>query len=1764
MMQDPNANFFQTQRAFELYWQNRPIEKGSGFKPFKRWEYNTAEIVDDQGNIPSSTDLEKIVQTYISSHQKGGTGGGVQMPGVPTGPASCLTEGNWIELGPKKLSGNRTGQPNGLGRVNSLAFHPNDSNIIYAGTPAGGIWISKDRGSTWSSNTDTLPTLGVSSIAVDPFSPDTIYIGTGDRDAGDSYSRGVMRSVDGGVTWQSANTGMGNVTVGRLIVDPRNNGVLIAATSSGIYRSTNHGNNWSRSVAGNFKEVVMNPANSNLIYAATYATAKYYRSTNNGAAFTQITTGLAAGKRRMVIGVSPHDSNFVYVLITNSRTYQGIYLSTDKGLTFTQMSNKPNIMDYSTNGSGTSGQAWYDLDIAIDPYDKASIYVGGVNIFKSTDSGKTWKINAHWVGSGGAPPIHADQHVLEYDFTQKRLYVGNDGGVYFTADGGKKYTDISEGIGNAQIYRLGQSQRSKDMVINGYQDNGTGLYEFGSWYTIMGGDGMDCVIDPTDNTWAYSDLYYGDVRRFKNGRYNAQIAKNGKNGITESGGWVTPFVLQEGTPKTMFIGYKNVWRTTNCQANPPTWKKISNNVAGSNSQNISYLESSPKDPKILYVARSGNKFFKTTDVNAATPTWTDLTSKLPNASAVYWIESHHKKANTIWISQSNKVYQSDDGGNTWSNISNGLPNLRILSIAFDSSSKNEGMYAGTYMGVFYRDTVLKKWVWFNNGMPTYTRVRDIEIYYSPSGRSKSHVICATYGRGNWRSPLYDEDQKAPVASFEVSDTFGCVGQYFKLSDSSENLPTRWKWEIRPSTVSYLNGTDSCSQYPEFYFTTAGSYTVKMVSENCIGKDSVSKNLLVRIEQGPKPAQCDGYTTSLSQKMGVYSLNIDTSTFTSDGANVEGGYLDFSCTKKFYLKTDTNYDVNVLTGITYNENIKLFVDFNDNGKLDDASEWFESKSAKRNHKFTLSIPANAVTSKALRLRIMSDYDTVTANPCDTLRYGQTEDYGVILELRKPEPDFAVSKDSVCVGESVVISDSSEGSILSRKWYFYGDASLDSTTGIGPHSISYSSPGHKKIRLVVNNGEAEKSIDSVIYVKATPNLGLNLALGNATGCENRLFELSITDSNQVASTFTWQRESAQVKSGSDTFYQVTSAAMADSGSYFAIASYLGCIDTSESLLIEVDPTPRVSFTVNTDSQCFKGNNFSFTNTSSIVYGGFLSNWDFADGSFSTNANPTKSYIGDGQYKVKLVVESLKGCKDSATNDISVWPSPASVFELDTNKKCFYQHQFATTNKSTISSGVLSYTWDFGDGTNSSIQDPTKSYASVGTRQIELIVSSAKGCRDTSAQQVEVFSSPLASFTVNSLVQCFNNHSYTFTNNSGLGSGVSHTYDWDLDDGSQRSSQDVTNYSYASAGSYDVVLTVESSQGCIDDTTIAITVGASPLADFDIVTPSNCLNEHRVTLNQKSTIASGSISGYQWDFGDGNSGSSANPTAFAYAAEGQYFITLIAETSTGCNDTLEKSVEIYPSPLANFVVSNACIGEEVQVTDMSSISTGTMNYLYTFEPGKISIDQNPTYVYSTQGNKTVNLVLTSDMACADTFEQVLDVYALPVADFDHAKTGSDGKNTDIQFNDQSSLDATAWSWDFQAAGSSGDQNPLVTFSDTGSFTIQLIVENANGCKDTNSKQVFVFPHTVFHIVNSFTPNNDNLNDKFELVGLDFVDRFTLRIYNRWGEQLYVSEDPKEQWDGTYQNELLPSGFYVYVIEFRDLSGLRYKEKGEVFLIR
>ncbi|HBZ67910.1 MAG TPA: hypothetical protein DEO70_13840 [Bacteroidales bacterium] len=839
MMQDESVNFYDVQRAFNVYWKDRAITKGCGYKPFKRWEYRmqNGRIYPDGTRRPANRNLkaaEKLAKAPLT-----------------------LT-GEWVSLGPAAIPVGKGYK--GLGRLNAIGFHPTDPNTFYVGAPSGGLWKTTDGAATWVSTTDVLPTLGVSSIVVDHSNPQTIYIGTGDRDAGDAPGYGVLRSTDGGATWELWNTGMGEKTVGRMIQHPTNSQIIYAATSAGVYKTTNGGATWGQKKGGNINDIVFKPNNPDILYAIS--SGNFFRSTDAGENWTSITNGYTTSSRA-VVAVTPANPEYVYVLQSQSDNgFKALLRSTNGGTSFDTRSTSPNILDWSCDGSGSGGQSWYDLEIAADPANAELIFTGGVNIWKSYNGGQTWEITGHWYGGCNVTAVHADHHVYEYSPVNNKLYIGTDGGIYSSADQGANWTIHTNGLVITQIYKIGQDATNSSHVILGAQDNGSSTMINNSWYDSRGGDGMECAVDPLMTNLTYATLYYGNIARLNNNSSEFTVAANGSFGIDEEGDWVTPFILHETDPSIMFVGYKNIWRGTNLRGFP-VWTKISNSLNGSNSSNMKVLEQSPANIEILYAGRSDQRLFRTDNANQATPIWTDLTNLLPASGNVSDIEAHPYDENIVYLSQDGKIFKSTDKGQTWTNISGSLPDVNFSSIAYYKGGV-EALYVSSDIGVFYRDAFMNDWVNFSQGLPVDASINEVEVAYNPANPQNDRLSAGTYGRGLWASPMY---RSVPAADFIADQTTVPTASTVNFTDQSAGVPSDWVWTFEggtPSTSSHRN--------PSIVYNTQGVFRVKLKVMNQEGIDSITKESYITVSGSLLPSvgftadnktPCSGLTVKLT-------------------------------------------------------------------------------------------------------------------------------------------------------------------------------------------------------------------------------------------------------------------------------------------------------------------------------------------------------------------------------------------------------------------------------------------------------------------------------------------------------------------------------------------------------------------------------------------------------------------------------------------------------------------------------------------------------------------------------------------------------------------------------------------------------------------------------------------------------------------------------------------------------------------------------------
>lgn len=834
MMSDRTININKTKRAYDLYFSNKAKVKGTSYKQFERWYHHWSMKVNSDGSFPAPDHTIQEIRKFRRNNLTPRSGTGA-----------------WKNLGPFD-DPFLVGEFVGVGRVNAIGFHPTNENIIYAGAPQGGFWRTYDKGANWTSTTDNLPTLGVSAIAYiqNSSSDSVILIGTGDRDASDAPGQGVMKSTDGGVTFVSSNTGIGNRIVGMFAQNPLNKNTIFAAVDNGIYVSYNQGANWiQRSSAGNFKDIKYCPGDTMTLYATQNGV--FYRSVDAGNTWTSISTGMTAtGRNRLAIGVTAANPNIVYVVASKSSTngLESFYKSSNKGLSFTaRIGDTFNILGSNTNGSASGGQGWYDLAITGNDQDSNMVVVGGVIQFRTNNGGTSWSAISHWFG-GGAPFVHADVHYLARNPLNNELYSGNDGGVYTTANNGTSWTIRNKGLAISQFYNFGVSQLSKTKFITGAQDNGTSWgSDSASWQTAsFGGDGMQCEISNFDTTVMFGNVQYGSLRRTKNNGASWQgLAGSIPGG---PGPWAAPCHLHPRLNDIMVILYTQAIISKNIvSAASPTFANFTTGVTGTGN---AIRFSNVNDSLVFMGWTNGN--FRVANI-LANPITVDSMSR-PENSSIRDIETSFNNENVVYAACGNRIYRSTNKGATWTNISANLPNIPMFSIVLDKNSP-EGLYVGTDAGVYYKDSLMANWILYNTGLPLNSEIRDLEIVYDTICSSNSVIFAGTYGRGLWKGDLRVSETQ-PNPDFTIVST-ACSKDTVQITSSvtsvtNNGAPNRYKWTITPSSFTYTNGTSDTSIHPKIVFNQAAKYSISLkVTKPFGGFCTVKKDSIISIGKSGK-------------------------------------------------------------------------------------------------------------------------------------------------------------------------------------------------------------------------------------------------------------------------------------------------------------------------------------------------------------------------------------------------------------------------------------------------------------------------------------------------------------------------------------------------------------------------------------------------------------------------------------------------------------------------------------------------------------------------------------------------------------------------------------------------------------------------------------------------------------------------------------------------------------------------------------------------
>ena len=657
------------------------------------------------------------------------------------------------------LTWNSVGPSNIGGRITSLALHPTDQNVIYAGAAAGGLWKSTDAGVSWTNVFNEAPPIG--STLLHPTDPNVVFVGTGEANPAGVATypgNGLWKSTDGGTTWNQLGleeTGdIGKIAIHSGAPDR----IFVAALGRyrsrteerGIYRSTDGGTSWSRVLFINDTtgacEVVIDPSDPDRIYAATwtrYRPVTYsvisgtgsglWISTNGGDTWSLVTNGFPNNDPSLGrISLTAYASipTTLYALPTQVTGPWGMFKSTDSGACWTLAA-----------GSGAfdfEGQVWYNNVVAVHPQNPAIVLAGMTDIYKSSNGGTGW---CSALGS-----MHVDHHAIEfYPANPARVIVGNDGGVFISTNTGASWIK-SYNLPVSQFYAGTIDFTNPTRYFGGTQDNGTLRTLTGSvddWDLIYGGDGFYVLVDPTNPNRLYAESQNGGLGYSTNGGASWESGRTSGFGQNDRTNWNTPIAMDLNTPLTLYVGTYRLFKTTNGMA---SWTAVSSDLTrGPNGRigTITTVDVSRSNPSVIAVGTDDGKVSITTNGGTV---WTDVTGTLP----VLWVTRvtiDPDFDNYVYATQSgylsdvpgSHIHMSTDYGASWTPVGGDLPDVPVNDIIVDRENRPY-LFAGTDAGVMYSSNGGTNWLVLGANLPQ-APVHDL-TFHEPTRT----LLASTHGR----------------------------------------------------------------------------------------------------------------------------------------------------------------------------------------------------------------------------------------------------------------------------------------------------------------------------------------------------------------------------------------------------------------------------------------------------------------------------------------------------------------------------------------------------------------------------------------------------------------------------------------------------------------------------------------------------------------------------------------------------------------------------------------------------------------------------------------------------------------------------------------------------------------------------------------------------------------------------------------------------------------------------------------------------------
>jgi gliding motility-associated-like protein len=756
--------------------------------------------------------------------------------------------------------------------------------------------------------------------------------------------------------------------------------------------------------------------------------------------------------------------------------------------------------------------------------------------------------------------------------------------------------------------------------------------------------------------------------------------------------------------------------------------------------------------------------------------------------------------------------------------------------------------------------------------------------------------------------------------------------------------------------------------------------------------------------------------------------------------------------------------------------------------------------------------------------------------------------------------------VCSGGTVNFQNLSDPA-NSYFWNFGDGSTINDTSSLFSPSYTYPGLGPYTVELIINVGTA--CADTAYQIVQLSNVNVSSTNTNDSACVGQAITFTDNSTTTVNATITgywWD-----FGDGNQDTAQNPTHVWLSSGTYtiaHTANNSLGCNDTVYTQVYIIPPPIALA-----------GNDtFACSNNATIGLGGNILNangglWT-GGGTFTPNNTtynatytPSSAELTAGFAWLTLESTGATLCThDIDSVMITFAPGPTANAGADISVCADTPYVSICATITLASGGVWSSN---GTGTftnpNNLCTDYIPSSADQSAGQVMLwLTTTGNGSCLPETDTVMLFLTPPPNVTASGPDTACSNIPFNITAATATGSGYwTSTGDGTFPNGNNGLSVDyLPGTNDIANGSVQIIFNSLNNGGCQQQRdTLFVTIIPAPTTAFSYtsVCPGVAMQ-----FTDLSTSVSPIVT-WNWNFGEPSSSTNTstvqNPT-HSYATGGWYNVTLIVSSANGCPDTVVMPVYVYPQPVPAFTTNGFCLNDGTLFDDISTVDTGSVvSWQWNFGDNTNATDSLPFHFYSQSGTWNVTLIVTSNFGCSDTISQPVLIHPSPTAAFTASPASAANTQQQVQFTDQSFTNIVTWEWNFGDSTNSTSQNPTHSWQYPGNFEITLVVTDNNGCTDTTIADYII--STPPDVPNAFSPNGDGHNDVFFVLGGPFTE-LELRIYNNWGELIFVGVSQSQGWDGTRDGIVQPIGVYVYTVRAVTPDSKEYKLSGDVTLLR